>query len=125
MDNLGAFFRKHKYVVIDDFLPVSECRELLHQVDRCKNAIDLIKVNQTKKNLKRCQPRRHKRHQESEPQARGSFFAKRTHFGLRSLRPVAGNRPNSGRSDRIRPLKCLRNEAIQRWRDELHESPYV
>ena len=47
MENLGAFFRKHKYVVIDDFLPVSECRELLHQVDRCKNAIDLIKVNQS------------------------------------------------------------------------------
>ena len=46
LDNVGAFFRAHKYVVIDDFLAAPECGELLHAVDGCKNAIDLIKVKQ-------------------------------------------------------------------------------
>jgi len=47
MDNRGAFFREHKYVVIDDFASAPECRELLHAIDRCKNTIGLIKVSQT------------------------------------------------------------------------------
>jgi hypothetical protein len=46
MDNLGAFFREHKYAVIDDFLPALECRELLHAIDQCKNTIGLINVKQ-------------------------------------------------------------------------------
>ena len=46
MDNLGAFFRKQSYVVVNDFLPALECRELLHAIDQCKERIDLIKVNQ-------------------------------------------------------------------------------
>src|SRR5215469_11679136 len=47
MDNLGAFFREHKYVVIGDFLSAPECRELLQAIDRCKQTVDLIKVNQS------------------------------------------------------------------------------
>ena len=46
MNNLGAFLRKQSYVVVDDFLPAPECRELLHAIDQCKERIDLIKVNQ-------------------------------------------------------------------------------
>src|SRR5215469_10664957 len=47
MDNLGAFFREHKYVVIGDFLSAPECRDLLQAIDRCKETVDLIKVNQS------------------------------------------------------------------------------
>ena len=46
MDDLGAFFKKNAYVVIDNFLPASECRELLQALDRRNNAIELIDVQQ-------------------------------------------------------------------------------
>ena len=44
--NIGLFFRQHKYAVIGDFLPPSECRELLRAVDHCKETVALINVNQ-------------------------------------------------------------------------------
>jgi len=47
MDNSREFFSKHQYVVLDDFLPAAECREILHAVERCKKANSLINVNQT------------------------------------------------------------------------------
>ena len=47
MDDLGAFFRKHTYVVIHDFLSELECRELLSEIDQCKKTVDLIKVKQS------------------------------------------------------------------------------
>ena len=46
MDNIGEFFREHKYAVIGDFLSAPECRELLRAVDQCKETVDLISVNQ-------------------------------------------------------------------------------
>jgi len=46
MDNIGAFFRKHKYVVIGDFLSSSECWELLRAVDQCRERVSVINVNQ-------------------------------------------------------------------------------
>ena len=46
MDNMGEFFREHKYAVIGDFLSAPECRELLRAVDQCKETVDLISVNQ-------------------------------------------------------------------------------
>jgi hypothetical protein len=45
-DNIGSFFRQHKYAVIGDFLPPPECQELLRAVDHCKETVALIKVNQ-------------------------------------------------------------------------------
>ena len=44
-DNIGSFFRQHKYAVIGDFLPPSECRQLLRAVDHCKETVALINVN--------------------------------------------------------------------------------
>ena len=38
---------------------------------------------------------------------RGGAFAKRSHSGLRSLRPAAGNSSEFDRSDQIRPLKIF------------------
>jgi hypothetical protein len=45
--NVGSFFRQHKYAVIGDFLPPSECQELLRAVDHCKDTVALIDVNQS------------------------------------------------------------------------------
>ena len=47
MNNIGAFFRKHNYVVIRDFLSPSECLELLHAVDQCKETVSFINVKQS------------------------------------------------------------------------------
>jgi hypothetical protein len=47
MDNSREFFSKHQYVLLDDFLPAAECREILHAVERCRKASSLINVNQT------------------------------------------------------------------------------
>ena len=45
MDNVGAFFKEHKYAVIDDFLSAPECSELLGAIDQCKETVQLINVN--------------------------------------------------------------------------------
>jgi hypothetical protein len=42
----GSFFRKHKYIVLDDFLPVPACQDLRDAVDRSQTAVELIKVSQ-------------------------------------------------------------------------------
>jgi hypothetical protein len=47
MDNSREFFSKHHYILLDDFLPAAECREILHAVERYKKASGLINVNQT------------------------------------------------------------------------------
>ena len=47
MDNSPAFFSKHQYVVLDNFLSPAECGEILHAVERCRKASSLINVNQT------------------------------------------------------------------------------
>jgi hypothetical protein len=47
MDNSREFFSKHHYVLLDDFLPAAECREVLRAVERYKKDSSLINVNQT------------------------------------------------------------------------------